>query len=188
MNDPRGMSGGFMGAAMPAQPGGYPGAAGVPPGGGWGSGGGGSAGARGVYVGRYEVVVDDKLRITVPAHWRSNVTGYDGQRGGFYLMPNEAAEMRLVAYPQEEMDIWAQRLMGLPHGHPEWEEIGRWSTSAEFCPIDRNGRLTVPQRLVDAIAIFPRETIVLFGVIRRFEICSLAMAPRDWDLSARDDD
>jgi DNA-binding transcriptional regulator/RsmH inhibitor MraZ len=134
------------------------------------------------------MTLDDKLRFTVPAQWRINVAEPDGQRGGFFLLPNEAAEMRLVAYPREEMDFWAQRLMGLPHGHPDWEQIARWSTAAEYCPIDRNGRLTMPRRLTDHIAVFPRETIVLFGVIRRFEICSLAMAPKEWDLDANDDD
>ena len=135
-----------------------------------------------LFVGHFDVALDDKNRLTLPVSWRAPFlrTEYPGEPG-LFVVPKEDAPQRLLAYPEVWIEqYYGQHLEGRDHDDEEWGKIARWTHAAEFCALDRAGRITLPRRLLDFVGIKPRQRVVVAGVLRRFEIAGVESVPNEW--------
>ncbi len=117
-----------------------------------------------MFRGRFEHTVDAKGRLSVPVKFRDLlaetgdtrlvVTTYDGC---------------LIAYPYAEWEILEERIAGLSEFKQETRVFLRFFySSAADCPIDRLGRVLIPQPLRDYAKL--EKEVVLVGAFKQFEI------------------
>jgi MraZ protein len=126
-----------------------------------------------LFRGRFEHTIDSKGRLSIPSRFRDIlkekyderlvVTTYDGC---------------LLAYPYAEWRTLEEKVGGLPEFKKDTRAFLRFFySSAADCPIDRLGRILVPQTLRD-YAKFEKD-IILVGAFRQLEIWS----KERWDIA-----
>ncbi|MBI5233911.1 MAG: division/cell wall cluster transcriptional repressor MraZ, partial [Deltaproteobacteria bacterium] len=75
----------------------------------------------------------------------------------------------LIAYPFEEWRILEERIAGLPEFKKETRAFLRFFySSAADCPIDKLGRVTIPQTLRGYARL--EKEVMLVGAFKQFEI------------------
>lgn len=114
------------------------------------------------FLGSYVHQVDEKGRLSLPASFRRGVT--DGP-----LVVVQVHESALTLYPE---DTWSEvegRLLELLRRQPEARPyvLGITANAVEVTP-DKQGRILVPQRLLQSIGL--EESALLVGVIDRIEV------------------
>jgi len=121
-----------------------------------------------VFRGRYEHTIDPKGRLSVPARFRETlnerydsrlvVTSYDGC---------------LLVYPLAEWQTLEAKVAELPSFNKDTKAFLRFFYSgATDCPIDKLGRILVPQDLRNYAKL--EKEVILVGAFRRIEIWSKA--------------
>ena len=119
-----------------------------------------------MFRGRFEHTIDGKGRLSIPAAFRDLlkaqyderlvVTSYDGC---------------LLAYPHAEWRILEERVGGLPEFKKDTRAFLRFFySSASDCPIDKLGRIVIPQTLREYAEL--ERDVVLIGAFRQVEIWS----------------
>ncbi len=119
-----------------------------------------------MFRGRFEHTIDPKGRLSIPARFREIlknqydnrlvVTTYDGC---------------LIAYPYPEWVTLEERIAGLPEFKKDTRAFLRFFySSATDCPIDRLGRILIPQPLREYAGL--EKEVVLVGAFKQFEIWS----------------
>jgi MraZ protein len=109
-------------------------------------------------------IMDNKGRVSIPVRYRELLqerqdrqlvlTNWDGY---------------LVAFPQSEWVKVEAKLGELPLFRKDYQAVNRFIISgAEDCPLDRQGRILIPQPLRD-YAKLDRE-VAMVGQVRYFEI------------------
>ncbi|MFZ2089156.1 MAG: division/cell wall cluster transcriptional repressor MraZ [Desulfobaccales bacterium] len=109
-------------------------------------------------------IMDNKGRVSIPVRYREILqerqdrqlvlTNWDGY---------------IVAFPQSEWVKVEAKLGELPLFRKEYQALNRFIISgAEDCPLDRQGRILIPQTLRD-YAKLGRE-VAMVGQVRYFEI------------------
>src|SRR3989304_4653633 len=122
-----------------------------------------------MFRGRFEHTKDAKGRISIPVKFRDVlsetcdarlvVTTYDGC---------------LMAYPFKEWKVLEEGLAGLLEFKKDARAFLRFFySSAADCPIDRLGRILVPQSLRDYAKL--EKEVMLVGAFKQFEIWSKPM-------------
>ena len=111
-----------------------------------------------MFSGRYEYTIDDKGRLSIPAKFREILASH-----------NDRAKARV------DLKLILTNLDGCVVGYPEeeWEELqGRIERlgvpKASECPIDKLGRILIPQSLRNYGAI--KKNVVVIGMNKRIEI------------------
>ncbi|MEX2583936.1 MAG: division/cell wall cluster transcriptional repressor MraZ [Gemmatimonadota bacterium] len=114
------------------------------------------------FLGSYVHQVDEKGRLSLPASFRRGVT--EGP-----LVVVQVHESALTLYPEETWREVESRLVELLRRRPESRHyvLGITANAVEVVP-DKQGRILVPQRLLNAIGL--TESALLVGVIDRIEV------------------
>lgn len=93
-----------------------------------------------MFVGQYENSIDSKSRLIVPARFRNEL-------GGQCVVAKGIDRCLTI----NTMDAWQEflkKLDELPQSNPEARKFKRHFTSgADVCDIDKQGRITLPQKL-----------------------------------------
>jgi MraZ protein len=96
-----------------------------------------------MFRGRYVHTIDAKNRMSLPAHFRNELTRR-GDRPP--ILTN--GHLCLDLFAGEDWDVYEQRIVAIADVDPAAQEFVRMRVSgATECPIDRQGRILVPPHL-----------------------------------------
>jgi MraZ protein len=143
-----------------------------------------------MFSGRYEYAIDDKGRLSIPAKYRDILTSHyesgegcaDGHDAATGRPTRKAADPRaelklilpnldgcIVAYPEREWEALQNRIENSMIAKKEAKNFLRFFYSgASECPIDRLGRILIPQYLRSYGAI--KKNVVIVGMNKKIEI------------------
>jgi len=116
------------------------------------------------FSGRFEYAIDDKGRLSIPAKFRETLSAnYDLK----LILTN--LDGCIVAYPDKEWTEVQERVATLSSGKKEARAFLRFFFSgASECPIDRLGRILLPQSLRGYANI--KKNVVIVGMNKKIEI------------------
>ena len=116
------------------------------------------------FTGRYEVPVDDKGRIFVPAEFRKKLP----PEADDTLVVVRGFDRCLTAYPQQVWEETAQKLLDLPQTNSEARAFIRSMLSrATEVKMDRQGRIGIRRDLLKLANI--NDQMVIIGVLNKLE-------------------
>lgn len=116
------------------------------------------------FLGEYEVPVDDKGRIFLPAELRRNLE----PEADDSLVIVRGLDGCLTAHPRNAWADIAQRMMSLPQTEQKVRQYYRATLSqAAEVKLDRQGRVTIQRKLLDRVGI--RDRMVVIGALDRLE-------------------
>lgn len=119
-----------------------------------------------MFRGRYDHSIDGKGRVSIPSKFRELLTTNYDER---LIITN--FDDCLWAYPNAEWQKIEERVAALPQFKPEVKALQRvFISAATECPIDKQGRILIPQTLRDYAGI--TRDLVFVGMTRRIEIWS----------------
>jgi MraZ protein len=143
-----------------------------------------------MFSGRYEYAIDDKGRLSIPAKFREalashpgsaarqRIEGHYGTGGGRKRQGAGSPELKLVltnldgcvvAYPEKEWEEVQGRIEQSGVSSKEAKNFLRFFYSGvSECPVDRLGRILIPQSLRNYGAI--KKNVVIVGMNRKIEI------------------
>jgi MraZ protein len=128
-----------------------------------------------VLVGEYDLSLDGKGRLSVPAGLRHILRELYGPEEGNSLFITKYFENCLVVYPKL---VWAdiqEQVNNLPNDAKSRSFIRSFFSSASVSTLDRQGRILVPQKLRQSAGIGSEAH--LMGVGRKLELWS----PTRWE-------
>jgi MraZ protein len=118
-----------------------------------------------MFRGRYEHIVTEKGRMSVPAKFREVVR----EKYGEETLIITTFDQCLAAYPIREWNEIERKVSELPQFRQEVISFLRYLMgSAIDCPIDGQGRILIPQSLRNHARV--NRDVVVIGMLNRFEI------------------
>lgn len=119
-----------------------------------------------MFRGRFEHTIDPKGRVSIPSKFREILsTNYDER----LIVTN--FDNCLWAYPYAEWQKIEEKVAQLPQFKPEVKALQRvFISAANECPIDKQGRILIPQTLREYAGI--EKNSVFVGMTKRIEIWS----------------
>jgi MraZ protein len=119
-----------------------------------------------MFAGRFEYAIDDKSRVSIPARFRDVLAASYDLR--LFLTNLDGC---IVAYPYQEWLAIQDRLSGKASTRKEARNFLRFYYSGVTeCPIDRLGRILIPQSLKGHANI--QKNVTIIGMNRKIEIWS----------------
>lgn len=119
-----------------------------------------------MFEGRFEYSLDEKNRVSIPARFREILARHYDMN---LVLTN--LDRCIAAYPRKEWQSLKDRLSSSPTATREIKLFLRFFYSGVTeCPIDRLGRILIPQSLKSYAKIV--KDVVIIGVDRRIEIWS----------------
>lgn len=119
-----------------------------------------------MFRGRFEHSLDTKGRVSIPSRFREVLAAQFDER---LIITN--FDGCLWAYPVAEWQKIEERVAALPQFKPEVKALQRvFVSAASECPLDKQGRILIPQTLRDYAGI--ERDLVFVGMTRRVEIWS----------------
>ena len=116
-----------------------------------------------MFAGRYEYGIDDKFRVSVPSKFREALsTNYDMR----LILTN--LDGCIVGYPYQEWVELQERISKRDLGKEARTFLRFFYSGVTECPIDRLGRILLPQSLRTYAGI--RKNVVIIGMFRHTEI------------------
>ncbi len=117
------------------------------------------------YTGTHIHSIDHKGRLFIPAVYRRTM----GQEANGTFVVTKGYDGCLALYPLDQWMQFEERLRSLNVSRKVARNVVRHiTTNAEIVPVDRQGRITVPSRLLE-FAGLTKEAVVT-GVLDRIEI------------------
>ncbi|MDR2019118.1 MAG: division/cell wall cluster transcriptional repressor MraZ [Syntrophobacterales bacterium] len=117
-----------------------------------------------MFSGRYDYSIDDKSRVSIPSKFREILSSNYDMR---LVLTN--LETCIVAYPYREWESVQQRISNNPSPSQEHRNFLRFFFSGVFeCPIDKLGRILIPQSLKSYAGI--RKDVTIAGMTSKIEI------------------
>ncbi len=117
-----------------------------------------------MFAGRYEYSIDDKSRVSIPAKFREAL----GQSFDLRLILTNL-DGCIVAYPYQEWLAIQDKVSGAGPIRKEARAFLRYFYSgASECPIDKLGRILIPQALKTDAHI--QKNVVIIGVGKKIEV------------------
>jgi len=111
-----------------------------------------------IYTGTYDLAVDPKNRLSIPAGIRSAMDpAKDGT--GFYIVPG-GRQGTLDLYADQYFERYAERYhesLGANDEKEDFEQI--FYSMATLVDIDKQGRVVVPQRVLDYAGLSKKVTM-----------------------------
>jgi MraZ protein len=119
-----------------------------------------------LFSGRYEYAIDDKGRLSIPAKFREPLLSHYGPT----LTITNHLDGCLVAYPVKEWEALQERIEQSDAAlKREAKDVLRFFYSGAMeCPIDRLGRILIPQSLRSFGVI--KKNVVIIGMNKKIEI------------------
>jgi MraZ protein len=117
-----------------------------------------------MFAGRYEYAIDDKSRVSIPSKFREALsTNYDMR----LILTN--LDSCIVGYPYQEWVNIQEKISNLGTLKKEARVFLRFFYSGvSECPIDRLGRILIPQSLKAYANI--KKNVTIIGMNRKIEI------------------
>lgn len=124
------------------------------------------------FLGEYQVPVDDKGRIFVPAELRRKLP----PEASDTLVVVRGFDRCLTAYPLNVWEETASRMLRLPQTDRNVRMLirGMLSQAAE-ARLDKQGRAAIPRKLLERAGI--GDQVVVIGALDKLELWN----PGDWD-------
>jgi len=117
-----------------------------------------------MFAGRYEYVIDDKSRVCIPAKFREILSASGDMR---LMLTN--LDGCIAAYPAQEWSSIQERTSNPGAVTKETRMFLRYFYSGiSECPLDRLGRILIPQALKTDATI--KKNVVIVGVGKKIEI------------------
>jgi len=117
------------------------------------------------FKGSYKYAIDHKGRVNIPAKFRRSTasTSHD-----LYVI-TRGLEGCLFIYPAEEWESVEEKLRNLSFTQKSHRLFGRYLLSnACDAQLDRQGRITLPQNLLEFAEI--KKEVLIIGMLERIEI------------------
>jgi len=122
------------------------------------------------FTGSYELRLDDKGRLVVPARIRERL-------GGAFVITIAPPDPCLALYPQGAWDAFCARLEAAPRKDEQYRRfVRRLFAHTEEVATDGQGRLLLPPHLRKVVEI--EREVVLVGSLTRVEVWSAEMYRR----------
>ena len=119
-----------------------------------------------MFRGRYEHTIDPKGRLSIPSRYREELAA----RRIDTLILSEADHC-VSAFPLDEWENLEARLRNHSPFSPERRNVLRvMVASAKECPVDRAGRILIPQELREFAGL--KKEVMIAGALDLFEIWS----------------
>jgi MraZ protein len=117
-----------------------------------------------MFVGTYYNSIDDKARVIVPAKFRDELRGK--------CVISKSIDKCLTIYTVEEWEKFVrEKLDVLPNSNPQARKLKRYFySSAAECDVDKQGRLKIPQDLIEYASI--DKELITVGSNNTIEIWS----------------
>jgi MraZ protein len=117
-----------------------------------------------MFRGRYEHTIDAKGRLSIPSKFREVLKEeYDSR------LVVTTLDGCLIAYPYQEWQALEEKISQLPAFNKNTRSFLRnFYSSGVDCPIDKLGRILVPQALRDYAGL--SKDVMLMGIFKQFEI------------------
>lgn len=129
-----------------------------------------------LFLGTFTHALDAKNRVSVPRKLLDVLQALEGREE---VALTVGFEHCLYLYPPAEFDRLAEAITSGSLGDETARDLGRsWFGQAEVCPIDKHGRLLIPDGLKRAAGLTQR--VVFVGAGKRVEL----WGPDAWDLHA----
>ena len=123
------------------------------------------------FLGEYEVPVDEKGRIFVPAEFRRKLPTESGDT----LVVVRGYDRCLSAYPQSAWESTARKMLELPQTDRKVRLFVRGVLSqAAEARLDRQGRANIPRKLLERVGISDR--MIVIGALDKLEFWH----PAEW--------
>ena len=117
-----------------------------------------------MFLGEYEHTIDDKGRLAVPARFREQL--------GDGIVITRGFEHCLMGFPLAYFERLAGQVSALSIGNAEAREMRRLLFSgASDAPVDKQGRINIPQNLRDYAEC--KDAVIIAGMHTHFEIWSV---------------
>jgi len=114
-----------------------------------------------MFIGEYSHTLDNKSRLIVPARFREEL--------GMRFVMTKGMDSALFLYPMKEWEMIEGKLRNLSLTNREARAFVRlFFSGAAECEVDRQGRILVPQNLVEHAGLV-RDAVVI-GVLNRVEV------------------
>lgn len=119
-----------------------------------------------MFRGRFEHLIDGKGRLSIPSRFRETLNErYDSS------LVVTTYDSCLIAYPLAEWQKLEEKVAALPEFKKDTKAFLRFFySSATDCPIDKLGRMLVPQSLRDYAKL--EKDVILVGAFKHIEIWS----------------
>ena len=116
-----------------------------------------------MFSGRYEFTLDDKGRLSIPAKFREILSAnYDLK----LILSN--LDSCIVGYPDKEWIALQEKISSAPVNKESRAFLRFFYSGVSECPIDRLGRVLIPQSLRNYAGI--KKNVVVIGMNRKLEI------------------
>ncbi len=116
-----------------------------------------------MFMGTYYNSIDSKNRLIVPSKHRNRLAGK--------CVLTKGLDMCLYIYSMEEWDKLTEKIAELPESDPKVRKYIRdHYANAVECEFDRQGRVVIPQPLIDYAHI--EKDLVTMGAMKKIEIWS----------------
>jgi len=119
-------------------------------------------------IGEYSYTIDDKGRLNVPSKFRKAL-GEDGD-STFIITKGNEEDKCLDVYPH---DVFEKKIVAKLNEFSESDATQRYYTSlkganSHEAPLDKQGRITIPQKLLDYSRI--KKEVLIVGAFNRIEL------------------
>ena len=118
-------------------------------------------GDSGMLLGEYNHSVDAKGRVIVPSKFREDL--------GTNFIVTKGFDNSLFVFSKMEWASFEEKVRSLPMTNPNARSFSRFFLAgATECELDKQGRINIPQNLLDYASI--TKDVVIIGVSSRVEI------------------
>ena len=118
-----------------------------------------------MYSGKYQYSIEEKGRVFVPVKFRR---GLSPEAEDSFVV-TKGFDGCLVVYALDQWREFSKKLKALPLGNEKARRLVRWfSGNAEVVKLDSQGRIKIPQHLLEFASLDNEATII--GVLDRIEI------------------
>ncbi len=112
-------------------------------------------------LGEYNHTVDAKGRVIMPSKFREDL--------GTNFIVTKGFDSSLFVFSKSEWNSFEEKVRSLPLTNPNARSFSRFFLAgATECELDKQGRINIPQNLLDYAAI--TKDVVIIGVSSRVEI------------------
>ncbi len=119
-----------------------------------------------MFRGRFEYIIDEKGRISLPAKFRETLSANYDERLIITTFDN-----CLWGYPAKEWQVIEEKIASLPQFKSQVKALQRvFVSGAAECPLDKQGRIVIPPTLRDYADL--KKEVLFVGMSRRIEIWS----------------